>query len=123
MPLTVTTESPAAAVAATDPNAQSKPRIFLGLTMGLLAAAIGALYSVYATYGLARGLTSADMTLLRAGVAGILTFPVLVYYLRFDAKVLTGMYFKTRRRKLSPGAVCRCSGSISLTEVRTPKTN
>jgi drug/metabolite transporter (DMT)-like permease len=32
------------------------------------------------------------MTLLRTGVAGILTLPVLVYYLRFDAKVLTGQW-------------------------------
>ena len=75
-----------------DPNAKSKPRMFLGLTMGLLAAAIGALYSVYATYGLAHGLKSADMTLLRTSVAGILTLPVLVYYLRVDAKVLTGQW-------------------------------
>ena len=61
----LTAESPAAAVTTTDPQAKSKPRIFLGVTMGLLAAAIGALYSVYATYGLARGLKSADMTFLR----------------------------------------------------------
>ena len=58
----VTTESPVAAVATTDPNAKTRPGILLGLTMGLLAAAIGALYSVYATDGLARGLKSADMT-------------------------------------------------------------
>ena len=70
----------------------SKPMAFLGLTMGLLAAAIGALYSVYATYGLARGLEPADMTFLRTGVAGLLTLPVLVYYLRVDAKVLTGQW-------------------------------
>jgi drug/metabolite transporter (DMT)-like permease len=85
-------ESPVAAVATTDPNAESKPRVFLGLTMGLLAAVIGALYSVYATYGLARGLKPADMTLLRTSVAGILTVPVLVYYLRYDARVLTGQW-------------------------------
>jgi drug/metabolite transporter (DMT)-like permease len=60
--------------------------------MGLLAAAIGALYSVYATYGLARGLKSADMTRLRTSVAGIFTLPVLVYCLRFGAKVLTGQW-------------------------------
>ena len=60
--------------------------------MGLLAAAIGALYSVYATYGLARGLKSADMTFLRTSVAGILTLPVLVHYLRFEAEVLTGQW-------------------------------
>src|SRR3989442_394769 len=65
------TESRVAAVPTTD--AKSKPRMFLGLTMGLLAAAIGALYSVYATYGLARGLKPADMTFLRTGVAGLLT--------------------------------------------------
>jgi NAD(P)-dependent dehydrogenase (short-subunit alcohol dehydrogenase family) len=40
--------------------------------MGLLAAAIGALYSVYATYGLARGLKPADMTFRKAGlIAGV----------------------------------------------------
>ena len=88
----LTTASPAAAVAPIDPQAKSKPRMFLGVTMGLLAAAIGALYSVYATYGLARGLTSADMTFLRTCVAGMLTLPVLVYYLRFDARVVTGQW-------------------------------
>jgi hypothetical protein len=46
MLVTPTTESPVAAVATTDPNAKSKPRLFLGLTMGLLTAAIGALYQV-----------------------------------------------------------------------------
>jgi drug/metabolite transporter (DMT)-like permease len=70
----------------------SKPGTFLGLAMGLLAAAIGALYSVYATYGLARGLTSADMTFLRTGVAGLLTLPVLLYRLRIDAEVLAGQW-------------------------------
>src|SRR5258705_7552669 len=90
--MTLMTESPLAAVATADLDAKSKPRIFLGLTMGLLAAAIGALYSVYATYGLARGLESADMTFLRTGVAGLLTLPVLVHYLRSDAKALTGQW-------------------------------
>ena len=84
------TESRVAAVATTD--AKSKPRMFLGLTMGLLAAAIGALYSVYATYGLARGLKPADMTFLRTGVAGLLTLPVLLYHLRIDAEVLKGQW-------------------------------
>src|SRR6266852_4952121 len=53
---------------------------------------IGALYSVYATYGLARGLKSADMTLLRTSVAGLLTLPVLLYHLRIDAEVLRGQW-------------------------------
>jgi drug/metabolite transporter (DMT)-like permease len=70
----------------------SKPGAFLGLIMGLLAAAIGALYSVYATYGLARGLKPADMTFLRMGVAGLLTLPVLLYHLHVDTDVLTGQW-------------------------------
>src|SRR5258708_33148762 len=86
------TESPVAAVATTDPNAKSKPGTFLGWTMGLLAAAIGALYSVYALYGLARGLKPADMTFLRTGVAGLLTLPVLFFQLRIDAGGLTGQW-------------------------------
>jgi drug/metabolite transporter (DMT)-like permease len=79
-------------MATTNPNADPKPRTWLGLTMGLLAAAIGALYSVYATYGLARGLKSADMTFLRTSLAGILTLPVLVYYPRFEVEALTGQW-------------------------------
>jgi drug/metabolite transporter (DMT)-like permease len=90
--VTLRTDSHGAAVATPDPSANSKPRTLLGLTMGLLAAAIGALYSVYATYGLARGLKPADMTFLRTSVAGILTLPVLVYYLRLGAEALTGQW-------------------------------
>jgi drug/metabolite transporter (DMT)-like permease len=70
--------------------------MLLGLTMGLLAAVIGALYSVYATYGLARDLKSADMTFLRTSVAGIVTLPVLVYYLRFEVEALTGQWRRWR---------------------------
>jgi drug/metabolite transporter (DMT)-like permease len=92
MPLIPTTESPVAAVAATDPNPNAKPGIFLGLTMGLLAAAIGALYLVYATYGLARGLKSEDITFLRTSVAGIFMLPVFVYYLCFNVKALTAQW-------------------------------
>jgi drug/metabolite transporter (DMT)-like permease len=90
--VTPRSDSRVAAVATADPNGNSKPRILLGSMMGLLAVAIGALYAVYATYGLARGLKSADMTFLRTSVAGMLTLPVLVYYLRFDAETLTGQW-------------------------------
>jgi hypothetical protein len=51
--LTPRADSYVAAVATTNPGASSKPRMLLGSTMGLLAAVIGSLYSVYATYGLA----------------------------------------------------------------------
>jgi drug/metabolite transporter (DMT)-like permease len=104
-----------AAEATAGPNANSKPRTLLGLTMGLLAAAIGALYAVYATYGLARGLKSADMTFLRTSVAGILTLPVFVYYLRFEAEALTGQW----RRWL---AVALLAG-LSLASLFLPRSN
>lgn len=48
-----------------------------GILVGLCAASIGALYTVYARWGMARGLTSPDLTVLRFGVAGILMLPVL----------------------------------------------
>lgn len=48
-----------------------------GIAVGLLAASIGALYTVYARWGIAHGLSSPDLTVLRFGVAGILMLPVL----------------------------------------------
>lgn len=53
-------------------------RWWAGLAVGLLAASIGALYTVYARWGLARGLQPPDLTALRYGVAGIVTLPVLI---------------------------------------------
>lgn len=48
-----------------------------GIAVGLLAASIGALYTVFARWGIAHGLTSPDLTVLRFGVAGLLMLPVL----------------------------------------------
>ena len=48
-----------------------------GLAVGLVAASIGALYTVFARWGIARGLSSPDLTVLRFGVAGVLMLPVL----------------------------------------------
>lgn len=59
-----------------------------GIAVGLLAASIGALYSVFARWGLGHGLHSADMTFLRFAVAGTLTLPILVWLLRRDARAL-----------------------------------
>ena len=56
-----------------------------GLLMGLLAASIGALYTVFARWGIAHGMDAADMTLLRFGVAGVVTLPVLGLALWRDA--------------------------------------
>jgi drug/metabolite transporter (DMT)-like permease len=56
-----------------------------GLLVGLVAASIGALYTVFARWGIARGMDAADMTLLRFGVAGVVTLPVLGLALWRDA--------------------------------------
>ena len=57
-----------------------------GLLMGLLAASIGALYTVFARWGIAQGMDAAEMTLLRFGVAGLVTLPVLGLALMHDAQ-------------------------------------
>jgi len=59
-----------------------------GLLVGLLAASIGALYTVFARWGIAHGMNAADMTLLRFGVAGVVTLPVLALALRHDGRAL-----------------------------------
>lgn len=59
-----------------------------GLLTGLVAASIGALYTVFARWGIARGMDAADMTLLRFGVAGLVTLPVLGLALKRDARGL-----------------------------------
>jgi drug/metabolite transporter (DMT)-like permease len=56
-----------------------------GVFVGLLAASIGALYTVFARWGIAQGLQSTDLTVLRFGVAGVLTLPVLWLAWRRDA--------------------------------------
>jgi drug/metabolite transporter (DMT)-like permease len=59
-----------------------------GLLAGLIAASIGALYTVFARWGISRGMDSSDMTFLRFGVAGVVTLPVLTLALRRDARAL-----------------------------------
>lgn len=63
-------------------------RLALGVAVGLLAASIGALYTVFARWGIARGLMSTDLTVLRFGVAGLLMLPVLWLAWRRDPAVL-----------------------------------
>lgn len=59
--------------------AQPLPRqLVAGLAVGLVAASIGALYTVVARYGLQRGMAAADMTFLRFAVAGLVMLPVVV---------------------------------------------
>ena len=53
-------------------------RLLRGVAVGLLAASIGALYTVFARWGIGHGLQSPDLTVLRFGVAGLVTLPVLL---------------------------------------------
>lgn len=66
---------PALPLPATAPG--DHPRLLTGVAVGLLAASIGALYTVFARWGVAHGLQSTDLTVLRFGVAGVITLPVL----------------------------------------------
>lgn len=59
-------------------------RLLSGIAVGLLAASIGALYTVFARWGIGHGLHSPDLTVLRFGVAGLLTLPVLLLAWRRD---------------------------------------
>lgn len=71
--------------------AASKPfesTLARGLLVGLVAASIGALYTVFARWGISRGMDSSDMTFLRFGVAGVVTLPVLALALWRDARAL-----------------------------------
>jgi drug/metabolite transporter (DMT)-like permease len=60
-----------------------------GIAVGLVAASIGALYTVFARWGMAHGLSSPDLTVLRFGVAGILMLPVMVVAWRRDVTQFT----------------------------------
>jgi drug/metabolite transporter (DMT)-like permease len=59
-------------------NASERNRIIKGVAVGLVAASIGALYTVLARWGITHGLQSPDLTVLRFGVAGIITLPILI---------------------------------------------
>ena len=66
---------------------QDQRKFVQGIAVGLLAASIGALYTVFARWGIARGLSSPDLTVLRFGVAGVLMLPILaVAYWRDSAQ-------------------------------------
>lgn len=75
------------------PGLGERPQLVLGVAVGLLAASIGALYTVFARWGISHGLHSPDLTVLRFGVAGLLTLPVLALAWQRDAA-----QFKSRWR-------------------------
>jgi drug/metabolite transporter (DMT)-like permease len=63
-----------------------------GIAVGLIAASIGALYTVFARWGMAHGLSSPDLTVLRFGVAGILMLPVFALACRRDMAQFTSRW-------------------------------
>lgn len=72
-------------------------RLLLGVAVGLVAASIGALYTVFARWGIGHGMQSTDMTFLRFAVAGVVMLPVLVRVVRLDAPT----FFAKRRAWLA----------------------
>ncbi len=64
-------------------------RLATGIAVGLLAASIGALYTVFARWGISRGLYAPDLNALRFGVAGLITLPLLVMAWQRDAAQFT----------------------------------
>lgn len=66
------------------PRVAIEPRVLRGLAVGLVAASIGALYTVFARWGIGHGMDSSDMTFLRFAVAGVVTLPILAFALRRD---------------------------------------
>jgi drug/metabolite transporter (DMT)-like permease len=63
-----------------------------GSAVGLMAASIGALYVVFARWGIAHGAAAPDLTALRFGVAGLILTPLLIHRFRRDPLALTGKW-------------------------------
>jgi drug/metabolite transporter (DMT)-like permease len=80
------------AVIGTSPRKTWDPQLTRGLLVGLLAASIGALYTVFARWGIGHGMDSSDMTFLRFGVAGVVTLPVLALAVRRDPGTFLGQW-------------------------------
>jgi drug/metabolite transporter (DMT)-like permease len=67
-------------------------RLVIGLATGLAAASIGALYVVFARWGIQHGTASADLTALRFGVSGAVLLPWLLLQVRATPSLLTGQW-------------------------------
>lgn len=59
-------------------------RLMQGVAVGLVAASIGALYTVFARWGIGHGMDSADMTFIRFAVAGVVMLPVVARVVWLD---------------------------------------
>jgi drug/metabolite transporter (DMT)-like permease len=62
--------------------------LILGTATGLAAATIGAVYVVFARWGIQHGASAMDLTALRFGVAGLILLPVLARALMRDPQAL-----------------------------------
>lgn len=71
------------------PVATTRSPLVAGVAVGLAAASIGALYTVVARWGIARGLHASDLTAIRFGVAGLLMLPLLLQTWRRQPARLT----------------------------------
>jgi drug/metabolite transporter (DMT)-like permease len=96
--------APAGALARPDGATHGRSRLLRGIAIGLLAASIGALYTVFARWGIGHGLHAPDLTVLRFGVAGVVTLPALWLAWRRDAA-----QFRSRWRAWA--AVCVLAGT------------
>jgi drug/metabolite transporter (DMT)-like permease len=63
-----------------------------GVPVGLLAASIGAVYVVFARWGIQHGATAPDLTALRFGVAGLILLPYLAFRIRRAPAEFTGKW-------------------------------
>jgi len=59
-----------------------------GLAVGLAAASIGALYVVFARWGIQHGAAPTDLTALRFGISGLVLLPLLIARSRRDPGLL-----------------------------------
>jgi drug/metabolite transporter (DMT)-like permease len=66
---------------------QTRKTLVLGSLVGLVAAGIGALYTVFARWGLAHGMQTWDLTFLRFAVAGVIMLPFLLHWTRAQSEI------------------------------------
>ena len=76
----------------TGPVVLSRTQLVSGLIIGLIAASIGALYTVYARWGMVRGMDVTDITFIRFATAGIVTLPILAVALHKDARAFLSQW-------------------------------
>jgi drug/metabolite transporter (DMT)-like permease len=63
------------------------PSLLPGILVGLTAASIGALYTVFARLGMREGLSPWDLTFLRFAVAGLIMLPFLLHWTRAQSEI------------------------------------